>query len=149
MPKRTLGRTDVADFPSLGLAGIAVKVDTGAYTSSIHCHHIRAHRRETDGREVLTFKLLDPTHADYDGRAFTFETFRTKRVRSSNGTAERRFMIKSDIRLFGRTYPLELTLTERQEMRYPVLLGRRLLAKRFLVDVDATDLSYLHEQALA
>ena len=146
MPKRTIGRTDVADFPKLGLEDVAVKVDTGAYTSSIHCHHIRVAPRASDGRDVLTFKLLDPSHPDYDGRVFAFDEFRSKRVRSSNGAAERRYVIRSTIRLFGRTYPLDLTLTERQEMRFPVLLGRRLLHKRFVVDVAEVDLSYAHKK---
>lgn len=144
--RRLIGRSDIADFPQLGLERIAVKVDTGAYTSSIHCHHIRVEPRGRDGREVLTFKLLDPSHPDYDGRVFAFEQFRSKRVRSSNGSAERRYVIASTIRLFARTYPLELTLSERQEMRFPVLLGRRLLHRRFVVDVAETDLSYAHER---
>lgn len=141
MPKLTIGRRDFADFPELGLRDIAVKVDTGAYTSAIHCHHIKVKQRP-DGTEVLTFKLLDPTHADYNERAFELTTFRTKRVRSSNGKAESRYLVKTKIRLFGRDFPIELSLSERGEMRFPVLIGRRLLMNRFVVDPAATDLSY-------
>ena len=140
MPKRLIGRTDVADFPQLGLSDIAVKIDTGAYTSAIHCHHIKI--RRVEGADVLSFKLLDPTHPDYNGRAFDFTEFRRKRVRSSNGKAEYRYLIKSNIRLFGKVIPLELTLSERGEMRFPVLLGRRLLMKRFIVDPAVVNLSY-------
>ena len=53
--KQTIGRREVIDFPSLGLYGIVAKVDTGAYTTALHCHDIR----EEEG--VLYFKLLDPT----------------------------------------------------------------------------------------
>ena len=142
--KLTIGRADRADFPALGLADVAIKIDTGAYTSSIHCHHIALLRDEDTGRAVLTFRLLDPSHPEYTDRVFRFTEFDAKRVRSSNGTAQRRFVIKGNIRLFGRTRPLLLTLAERGEMQYPVLIGRRFLAKRFLVDVDAVDLSYAH-----
>ncbi len=141
MPKLTIGRRDFADFPALALCDIAVKIDTGAYTSAIHCHHIKVKTR-ADGTEVLTFKLLDPTHADYNGRAYELTTFRTKRVRSSNGKAESRYLIKTKITLFGRDYPLELSLSERGEMRFPVLIGRKLLMNRFIVDPAAVDLSY-------
>ena len=148
MPKLTIGRADRADFPGLGLADIAVKVDTGAYTSSIHCHHVRVERDGDTGRETLTFRLLDPSHEEYSDRVFRFDKFGTKRVRSSNGTAQRRYLIKTDIRLFSRTIPLELTLAERGEMQYPVLLGRRLLHKRFVVDVAEVDLSYIAKSGL-
>ncbi len=141
VPKRIIGRRDFADFPELGLRDIAVKVDTGAYTSAIHCHHIKVKHRG-DGTPVLTFKLLDPTHADYNGRAYELTAFRTKRVRSSNGKAESRYLIKTKIHLFGRDYPIELSLSERGEMRFPVLIGRKLLMNRFIVDSAATDLSW-------
>ena len=147
-PKPTIGRADRADFPGLGLTDIAVKVDTGAYTSSIHCHHIRRERDGATGKDTLAFQLLDPSHEEYTERVFRFDEFTTKRVRSSNGRAQRRYMIKTTIRLFARTIPLELTLAERGEMKYPVLLGRRLLHKRFLVDVAEVDLSYIAKTGL-
>lgn len=140
MKKRRLGRKDIADFPELGLADIPVKVDTGAYTSSIHCHHIQVSVR--DGVRGVSFRLLDPSHPEYQDREFFFTAFREKRVRSSNGTAEKRFLIRTVIQLYGRDYPIELSLTERGEMRFPVLLGRKLLMGRFLVDPAKFDLSY-------
>ncbi len=123
--------------------GIRVKVDTGAYSSTIHCHHIREYV-DDEGRPTLSFVLLDPSHPEYDGHTYTSVSFRQKPVRSSNGTREVRYLIKTKIRLFGRDYPVELSLSERGEMRYPVLLGRRLLKGRFLVDPQLSDLSVLH-----
>ena len=142
MPKRLIGRRDRADFPELGLREIAVKVDTGAYTSAIHCHRIRE-GVDAQGRPQVTFVLLDPGHPEYDGRTYAFTAFRQKLVRSSNGTTERRYLIKTKIRLFGRDYPIELSLSERGEMRFPVLIGRRLLMRRFIVDPQLVDVSYL------
>ncbi|PJA06992.1 MAG: peptidase, partial [Flavobacteriales bacterium CG_4_10_14_0_2_um_filter_35_18] len=54
MQKTLLGRTDIVDFPKLNLFNIDVKIDTGAYTSSFHCHHIEL------SNGVLKFQLLDP-----------------------------------------------------------------------------------------
>ena len=138
--KQLIGRRDRADFPELGLYDIAIKVDTGAYTSAMHCTRIKV--TETDqGVPAVSFVLLDPGHPEYDGRVYTFTNFRQKLVRSSNGSSEHRFVIKTKIRLFERDYPIELSLSERGEMRYPVLIGRRLLMRRFIVDPQLVDLS--------
>lgn len=140
LPKRLIGRHDRADFPELGLRDIRVKVDTGAYTSAIHCHHIREYV-DKEGCPTLSFVLLDPSHPEYDAHTYTSQKFRQKTVRSSNGGREVRYLIKTKIRLFERDYPVELSLSERGEMRYPVLLGRRLLRGRFIVDTQLSDVS--------
>ena len=58
MEKVVIGRTDRADFPALGIADIDIKIDTGAYTSSIHCNHIR------EEENVLLCTFLDPKHPE-------------------------------------------------------------------------------------
>ncbi|MFA9391778.1 MAG: ATP-dependent zinc protease [Prolixibacteraceae bacterium] len=138
--KLIIGRKDFAHFPELELENIAVKIDTGAYTSSIHCHQIE--EIELDGEKAIRFQLLDPTHQDYNDQVFVFKNFKLKSVKSSTGQAELRYIIKTKISLFGRRYPIELSLSERGEMRYPVLLGRKLLRKRFLVDPSLQNLSF-------
>ena len=136
--KQLIGRNDVADFPELGLENIAVKIDTGAFTSSIHCHHIRI---ETEGEaEVLKFNLLDPDHEQYHDKEFVFENFHQKVVKNSFGESEERYVIQTNIQLFDTIYPLEVSLTDRGNLRYPVLLGRRLL-ENFIVDVTQSNLS--------
>lgn len=145
--KLTIGRSDVADFPQLGLEGVPVKVDTGAYTSSIHCHHVVQHAATASRPARLTFELLDPEHPQFAGREMSTTDFERRSVKSSNGEAEERYVIRTRIRLFGRDFPLELTLTERGEMRFPVLLGRRLLKGRFVVDPALANLSLTQKQA--
>ncbi|MEL7585503.1 MAG: RimK/LysX family protein [Prolixibacteraceae bacterium] len=135
-----IGRQDIADFPELGLEKIEVKVDTGAYTSSFHCHTIEV--ISNDGRERLHCFFLDPEHERYDNKEVVFDDFSRKRVRSSNGLMEERFSVKTSIRLFEQIIPLELTLTERASMRFPVLLGRKFLSGRFVVDSGRKNLSY-------
>lgn len=145
--KIIIGRRDRADFPELGLFDIDVKVDTGAYTSSIHCHNIEV--VEAAGGKRVRFNLLDPDHPDYDEKEFVLPIARIKHVKSSSGSSEKRFFIKTQILLFNELIDLELSLTDRSDMKFPVLLGRKLLKKRFIVDVARFNLSYRHKQKLS
>ncbi len=137
--KIIIGRKDVADFEKLNLFSIEVKIDSGAYTSSFHCHKIETVVK--NGKELLRCNFLDPGHPQYHEKEFFFEEFEIKNVRSSNGTVEERFLISTEITIFKERYPIELTLTERQEMKYPVLLGRKFLSKRFVIDTSKKNLS--------
>ncbi len=131
-----IGRFDKADFPALDLKDIAVKIDTGAYTSSIHCENIT----EIDHEIHCTF--FDDEHPLYNGRAFVFKDYDIVFVRSSNGIIQKRYQVQSKIKLFGKVFKISLSLSDRQEMRYPVLLGRKFLTKRFIVDTELIDVSY-------
>lgn len=136
MAKKTIGRTDKVDFPELGFENIDVKVDTGAYTSSIHCHSIV----EEEHRIVCTF--FDSKHPLYNGKEMIFEAYDIAAVRSSNGEIQYRYEVQSNIRLFNKTYKISLTLSSREDMRFPVLLGRKFLTKKFIVDTELRDVSY-------
>ena len=139
MDKRMIGRFDKADFPDLHLNDIAIKIDTGAYTSSIHCDNII----ERDGFLKCTF--LDEEHPLYNGREYSFPDFDIVFVRSSNGMVQKRYQIQTHIVLFNKRYKITLSLTARQEMRFPVLLGRKFLTKKFVVDTEFFDLSFKHK----
>ncbi|MCP9199419.1 RimK/LysX family protein [Gramella sp. GC03-9] len=136
MDKIVIGRFDKADFPDLKLNDIAVKIDTGAYTSSIHCENIE----EVDDEIHCSF--LDDEHPDYNHKAFVFKEYDVVFVRSSNGIIQKRYLIQSRIRLFNKTFKISLSLSDRQEMRYPVLIGRKFLTKKFIVDTEQIDVSY-------
>jgi hypothetical protein len=138
--KKLIGRRDKADFPELDLRNIDVKIDTGAYTSSIHCEHIEEHI--SGDQRKIHFRLLDKSHPEYNNKEFIFSKYRQKRVKNSFGVSEKRFVIETSIVLFGETIPAHFTLSERGEMKYPVLLGRKLLNRRFIVDAARTNLSY-------
>lgn len=131
-----IGRYDRADFPGLHLNDISVKIDTGAYTSSIHCDNIK----EEDG--VLKCTFLDEEHPLYNGKEYTFTDYDIVFVKSSNGMVQKRYQIQSTINLFNRTFKISLSLSARQEMRFPVLLGRKFLTKKFIVDTEYFDLSF-------
>lgn len=142
-PKRqliTIGSTDKIDLPEFGLLDVPCKIDTGAYTSSIHCEKVKL--VEKDGVEMITFKLLDKSHKEQTRQTFRFTDFQEKTIKSSFGDKEARFVIRTQVTLFGKTYKTWLSLSNRGEMRYPILLGKRFLRKKFLVDVSQKDLSY-------
>ncbi|HKI88066.1 MAG TPA: RimK/LysX family protein [Draconibacterium sp.] len=135
-----IGRKDIADFEKLQLFGIEVKIDSGAYTSSFHCHKIE--KMVKNDREWVKCNFLDPSHLQYHEKEFCFEIFKTRKVKSSNGIVEERLSIVTEIIIFKRKYPIELTLTERADMKHPVLLGRKFLSKRFLIDTSRKNLSF-------
>lgn len=136
MEKIVIGRFDKADFPLLNLENIAIKIDTGAYTSSIHCDNIV----EKDDRLYCTF--LDEEHPLYNGKEFIFEDYDIVFVRSSNGVMQKRFQVQSTIKLFRKIFKISLSLSARQEMKFPVLIGRKFLTKKFIVDPELTDVSF-------
>lgn len=136
MDKKVIGRFDRADFPALHLNDISIKIDTGAYTSSIHCDNIK----EEDG--VLKCTFLDEEHPLYNGREYSFTAYDVVFVKSSNGMVQKRYQIQTKITLFSRTFKISLSLSDRQEMRFPVLIGRKFLTKKFIVDTEFIDLSF-------
>lgn len=131
-----IGRFDRADFPELHLKNISVKIDTGAYTSSIHCENIK----EEEG--VLKCTFLDEEHPHYNGREFTFADYDVVFVKSSNGIVQKRYQIQTKIILFERIFKISLSLSARQEMRFPVLVGRKFITKKFIVDTESFDVSF-------
>lgn len=137
-PKKTIGRRELVDFPDLGLTGIQAKIDTGAYTTALHCHNI--HVREENGQRVLCFHLLDPAHPEYNGQEKCFAEFSEKQIKNSFGEVEHRYIIKTRVRIARKLIKSVISLTDRGNMRYPVLIGRKLLKNRFTVDVAELNL---------
>lgn len=130
--KLVIGRTEKVNFPDFDMFDIDAKIDSGAYSSSIHCHDVR----EDIQQKALFFKLLDPSHEDYNEKEIKFTQYSKAIVKSSTGISELRFKIKTKIQLGKKTYIASFTLADRGKMKYPVLLGRVLLNKRFLIDVS-------------
>ena len=137
---KTIGRADKADFPELSLTNIDIKIDTGAYTSSIHSHDIK--ELVINGEKHIVFQILDPSHPFYRDEEYKTKRYTKKRVKNSFGESEERFVVETLIILFGVEYPISLSLSERKDMKYPILIGRKLLKGKFIVDVSKKKLSY-------
>lgn len=129
-----LGRSDRVDLPGLGLVGIHAKIDTGAYTSSLHCSKAEVVNNQ------LEFVLLDEEHPEFTGMKFVFKKFKQKEIKNSFGEAELRYVIKTTVKIFDSVIRAEFSLSDREKLRFPVLLGRKILRNRYLIDVTKKDL---------
>lgn len=139
-PTLVIGQQDRVDLPSFGLEDVPCKTDTGARTNAIHCHKVKIVEKEDT--DILSFVLLDPSHPEYSDTEFRTSDFKERKIKNSFGESEHRYVITTIVRLFGREYKTEFTLSDRERMKFPVLLGARFLRRRFLVDVSKKDLSY-------
>lgn len=131
-----LGRYDRVDLPQLGLHNIHAKVDTGAYTSSLHCHQAQV----VDN--VLEFILLDEEHPEFTGMKFYFKEFEERYIKNSFGEVERRFVIITTLKIFNEEIVTEFSLSNRGSLKFPILIGRKILRNRYLIDITKKNLSY-------
>ena len=132
--RKMIGRRELVSFPDLGLFGIEAKIDTGAYTPSIDCKEVKHFTK--NNVDYLSFMLLDPAHTLFDNKTIECPVYRKKRVKNSFGQAEERFVIKTMLDFFDEHYEIELSLADRSLMEYPLLLGRKVLRRKFVVDVS-------------
>lgn len=138
--KRLIGKTDKADIPEWGLENIPVKIDSGAYRSTIDCSQVKVVKRNKE--RVLQFVLLHNERPLHSGDVFESRNFRTSKVKSSNGEVEKRFVIRTQIILFGKPFETEFTLSKRDDMKFPILIGRKLLNGNFIIDTSKSNLSW-------
>lgn len=128
MDKQIIGRIEIANLPKFDLYNQTVKIDSGAYTSSIDVFGVR---KEND---ILYVRFED------NDKEIAFPKFKTKRVKSSNGIVQERYVISGTIVIGEIEYKTKFSLTDRSNMRYPILLGRKLLNKHFLIDTSKVKL---------
>jgi len=139
MNKKIIGRVDKVDFPKLNLFDVDVKIDTGAYTSTIHCTQI------IEENNTLRCAFNSNDHTNFNSTDIIFENYSRATIKSSNGCKENRFKIKSEVIFFEKIYKINLTLSTRDDMKFPVLIGRQFLKKKFLVDVDLENQSNIQK----
>ena len=137
--KKTIGRREKISLPEWGLRSVSGKIDTGAYTSSIHCEYYE--EKEEGGRQVLYFTVLHEKHRKYNGRIIRTENYTQKKVKNSFGQEEVRYKVSTKVIMFGEEFDMEFTLSDRSKMKNPILLGRKMLRGKFLVDVQQVNLS--------
>ena len=125
-----IGRAEEIDIVGSAL-GVAAKIDTGAFRSSIHATDIKVVNK--DGKKQLTFKILGHKCAPVS-RDVTADEFSNVRVRSSNGEEADRYEVSLKIKIGPKIFRTSFTLTDRSANVYPILIGRDALKNRFLVD---------------
>lgn len=127
--KAIVGRAERINFPDAGVSGVPAKIDTGAYRSSVWASNIR----EEDG--VLKFTLLGPSSEFYSGQECQTDKYELVEVENSFGHKEERYSIQLKVHMGHKIVRSNFTLADRSKKIYPVLIGRKLLKGRYLVDV--------------
>lgn len=129
----TIGRREYVSFPQFNVHNVVAKIDTGAYSGCIHARVLG--EIERDEQRVLQFTLLDTTHPELADTIFETKTYRVKRVKNASGVVQHRYVITTPIVIAGVTLEVEIGLSDRASMKNPVLIGRKILADNFTVDV--------------
>ena len=123
-----IGSTEYVDVAHI--KGIPAKIDTGADSSSIWASHIRVTK---DG--VLHFRLFDESSPFYTGKSFKRKDFRVAVVRNASGHEQIRYRTHLILKLKGRRIKVLFNLSNRSNNNFPILIGRRSIVNKFLVDV--------------
>jgi len=126
---KIIGSFEQVDFSDFGMSDVTAKIDTGAFTGAFHCTKLQ----EIDGEngKVLRFSPFDHPEIEIETSEYVI-----KQVKSSNGESQRRYFVETHIRVQGKQYKILLSLADRSEMKWSVLIGRRFLELNdFLVDV--------------
>lgn len=126
----TIGRLEHIALPGLGIARVEAKIDTGAYRSALHFQRLKVRTQDGAKQLVVTFQMGGAR------KTKVFRKFKRVTVKSSNGETSRRYLISTQVKLNGHVVRTEATLFDRSDMKYQVLLGRKFLRGRFVVDVS-------------
>lgn len=138
-----VGLNEWIDLPGLGMVGLRAKIDTGASTSCLHASDIQPFLR--DGKDWVRFSAHFGTLVQRRHRCEA-QVVAVKTIKSSNGQAQSRYVIRTALALGDRVWPVNFTLACRKSMQYRVLLGARALIAGQLVVNPA--LTYVQEQPL-
>jgi len=136
MKHNIIGTTEYIYLPDLCDDAVPTKVDTGADGSAIWASSIT----EQDGE--LSYVLFAPQSTFYTGKVLKTQEYYIVSVKNSFGEKEYRYRVKLRIKIGRKIYRTTFTLADRSRSRFPVLLGKRFLKERFLVDVSQHNLTY-------
>lgn len=136
---RVIGRREFVDLPHLNINGTEAKIDTGAFSSAIHCEEIKV--IDQNGKKVLSFILPSEFYPNNETQKLTFENFTQKKIKNSFGEAEDRYVIRTQIHIGHKTILADFSLSDRKSMRYPILIGRKAIKGKFIIDVKQVHLN--------
>tara|TARA_B100000446_G_C10461253_1_gene308939 strand:+ start:237 stop:674 length:438 start_codon:yes stop_codon:yes gene_type:complete len=130
--KMIIGSIEICNLPDIGIRDLQIRIDTGAKTSSLHVDNLEKFTKT--GKPWVRFDI----HPDvYDIEKVTScesALHDVRSIKSSNGVSEIRYVIKTKIQLSDQSWPIEITLTNRSDMSYLMLLGRQGMGERVVVD---------------
>lgn len=130
--RKTIGWREWVRLPRLGDAVVKAKVDTGARTSTLHAYDIN--ELERDGEPWISFRFHPNQRDEETEIAAEARVVDRRTITPSNGQSELRYVVETEVVMDGEAIPIELTLSRRDAMEFRMLLGRRALHGRFMVD---------------
>ncbi len=126
-----IGRKTIIQLPQLQGENVPAKIDTGAFRTAVHCESWSL--KEINGKEVLEvvieWEIGKPV-------VVSFKKFQKRIIKNSFGQTEERYCVRTLILVHKKKIQSEISFTNRSGMRYPVLLGRKTIGTKFLVDVS-------------
>ncbi len=138
-PIRVIGRREFVDLPLLNIKNTEAKIDTGAFSSAIHCENINVVKDK--GVDYLTFTLPAEFYPENKTQIHRTEHFTQKKIKNSFGEAEERYIIRTQIRIGRKLINADFSLSDRKSMRYPILIGRKAIKGKFIIDVKLAHLN--------
>lgn len=139
--KKIVGRLETIALPDLAIAELEVRVDTGAKTSSLHVDNISKYI--VKGKPFVKFDIHPDIHNVNRLVECSAAISDIRKIKSSNGNSEQRYVIKTPIVLGSDSWEIEITLTDRSDMNYLMLFGREALGDKYLVDPSKVFLNSL------
>lgn len=127
-----IGWREWISLPDFHVPGIKTKVDTGAATSAIHAFDVEQFER--DGEQYVRFSIHPLQGRDDVSVPCEAKLLDKRKVKNSGGKTQKRFVIGTTVEVAGRRWEVELTLTNRDEMKFRMLLGRSAMRERLIVD---------------
>lgn len=127
-----IGWREWVSLPDLGIGKIKAKIDTGARTSALHAFSLKPFKQ--NGKNQITFELHPLQHNTQEMIVCTADVIDRREVTDSGGHTEERYVIVTPLTIAGQTWPIEITLTERENMLFRMLLGRSALRRHFIVN---------------
>jgi len=131
-----IGRRELIHLPEWGGFFIPAKIDTGAFRTAVHCESCIEIQSPDGPKLQVTFDW------EGDGKLQIIETsqYKKRTIKNSFGQTEERYCLRTIVKIGAKSIRSEISLTDRSGMKYPVLLGRKTIGKKFLVDVSKINL---------
>ncbi|VVC74867.1 hypothetical protein AQUSIP_01410 [Aquicella siphonis] len=127
-----IGWREWVSLPELGISRIKAKIDTGARTSALHAFSLNPFTE--NGKNRISFEIHPLQHDTENIVTCVADVVDKRMVTDSGGHGEERYVIQTPITIAGQTWQIEITLTERENMLFRMLLGRSALRKHFIVN---------------